>query len=558
MSPLAAPGVDAPGPPPPWITDGGRDAPMPHPLRYSSLLIVLHAFVLPARSEEARPRPTTRNVVLVTTDGLRWQEVFRRRRRGAAEQEGRRGRRLGRPPPEFWRETPEARREALLPFLWWTVARRGPGLRQPRQGSLARVTNGKNFSYPGYNELLTGSPDPRIDSNDKRPNPNVTVLEWLHAQARLPGQGGRVRVVGRVPVHPQRRAQRPPGQRRVDAARRDSPTESQALLNRLMADTAPDSGEQPPRRPHVPGRPGAPAPRHAPRAVRRLRRDRRVRARRPLRPVPARRPRRFDAALASSGTSCRRIPQYRGTTTLIVTTDHGRGEAPQGWRSHGEKVEGSEAIWIAVLGPDTPALGERSETAGRDPDPGRRHARRPARRGLQRRSTPGRPPDRGPRPAPGRRYRRTPARPLRRIAFGSCASQDRPQPIWDAVAATRPELFLMLGDNIYADTQDMDVMRAKYAQLAAMPGYQKLPSACRSWPPGTTTTSASTTAAPTTRRRSSRSGSSSTSSATPRTRRGASGRASTTPRSSAPRASGSRSSCSTPATSAARSRRRRP
>ena len=44
---------------------------------------------------------------------------------------------------------------------------------------MARVTNGHNFSYPGYNELLSGRADPRIDSNDKKPNPNVTVLEWL-------------------------------------------------------------------------------------------------------------------------------------------------------------------------------------------------------------------------------------------------------------------------------------------------------------------------------------------------------------------------------------------
>jgi alkaline phosphatase D len=43
---------------------------------------------------------------------------------------------------------------------------------------------------------------------------------------------------------------------------------------------------------------------------------------------------------------------------------------------------------------------------------------------------------------------------------------------------TRPELFLFLGDNIYADTEDMEVMRAKYAQLAAQPGFQKLRETC--------------------------------------------------------------------------------
>lgn len=65
-----------------------------------------------------------------------------------------------------------------------------------------------------------------------------------------------------------------------------------------------------------------------------------------------------------------------------------------------------------------------------------------------------------------------------RIAFGSCARQDRPQPIWEAIVETRPELFLFLGDNIYADTEDMEVMRAKYAQLAAQPGFQKLRETC--------------------------------------------------------------------------------
>ena len=66
------------------------------------------------------------------------------------------------------------------------------------------------------------------------------------------------------------------------------------------------------------------------------------------------------------------------------------------------------------------------------------------------------------------------AQPLSRIAFGSCATQARPQPIWNAVAATQPELILLLGDNIYGDTEDMDVMRAKYAKFAAMPGFKAL------------------------------------------------------------------------------------
>ncbi len=68
--------------------------------------------------------------------------------------------------------------------------------------------------------------------------------------------------------------------------------------------------------------------------------------------------------------------------------------------------------------------------------------------------------------------------PIHRIAFGSCASQERPQPIWQAIVATKPDLFIFLGDNIYGDTEDMEVMKAKYAKLAAKPGFQQLKQTC--------------------------------------------------------------------------------
>mgnify|MGYP001813981126 CR=1 FL=1 len=63
---------------------------------------------------------------------------------------------------------------------------------------------------------------------------------------------------------------------------------------------------------------------------------------------------------------------------------------------------------------------------------------------------------------------------LTQIAFGSCAHQDKEQPIWDAVLANNPDLFVFLGDNIYGDTENMDVLSEKYALLAAKPGFQAL------------------------------------------------------------------------------------
>jgi alkaline phosphatase D len=60
------------------------------------------------------------------------------------------------------------------------------------------------------------------------------------------------------------------------------------------------------------------------------------------------------------------------------------------------------------------------------------------------------------------------------IAFGSCAHQDKPQPIWQAIRAEQPEVFLFLGDNVYGDTHDMDTLRARYQRLGAKPHFDTL------------------------------------------------------------------------------------
>lgn len=66
------------------------------------------------------------------------------------------------------------------------------------------------------------------------------------------------------------------------------------------------------------------------------------------------------------------------------------------------------------------------------------------------------------------------AEPTRRIAFGSCAKQDKPQPIWEAILAAQPQSFVFLGDNIYGDSEDVEVLKAKYRLLDQQPGFERL------------------------------------------------------------------------------------
>ena len=65
------------------------------------------------------------------------------------------------------------------------------------------------------------------------------------------------------------------------------------------------------------------------------------------------------------------------------------------------------------------------------------------------------------------------------IAFGSCLKETRTQPIWESVIDSKPDVFVLLGDNIYGDTRDMDKLREKWKRFGVIEGFQKLRSNSR-------------------------------------------------------------------------------
>jgi hypothetical protein len=304
------------------------------------------------------PDPAT-HVLVVTMDGLRWQEVFGGLQ---AELSTKAAGGVGSAEPlqeRFGAATPAQRRERLLPFLWSTIATRGQVFGDPSRESHARVTNGLRFSYPGYNELLTGFPDPRINSNDKIPNPNVTVLEWLH---RRPGFDGRVAAFGSWELLPWIvNAERSGIHANGDGAPVARPaTDRDRLLNEFAADLPPYWGST---RFDAPTGFGALEylKTHRPRVLYVMlgETDEWAHGRRyDLYLDAAWRNDRFVQRLWETAQS---MPEYRGRTALIVATDHGRGDTASDWTSHGEKVPAADRIWMAALGPGVPPLGVRAK-----------------------------------------------------------------------------------------------------------------------------------------------------------------------------------------------------
>jgi len=315
-----------------------------------------------ATPAHAQSAPHTRNVVLIVSDGLRWQEVFTGADHALLnEAQGGIWDKEKDLRQEFWREDAGERRRALLHFLWNTVAVRGQIFGNQALGSVARVTIGLAFSYPGYNEMLTGHPDARINSNEFGPNPNVSVLEWLNM---LPDLHGKVSVyatwatfkdilnVARSHL---------PLQVGWDPPYHGSLTPRQELLNRLYESTTRlddedvynaflqvpllDSFDKQQPRVLFVGYGETDNWAHAGRYD-----------------LVLHRAHLFDRFVGELWERLQALPAYRDSTTFIITTDHGRGSGPVEWKEHGVEQKGSENIWIAVLGPDTAALGERSHT----------------------------------------------------------------------------------------------------------------------------------------------------------------------------------------------------
>ena len=182
------------------MTHGSRRGPGPvAALRLFVALIAFCCFAFLPGAHAAERLLKTQNVFLIISDGFRWQELFNGAEMDLMTEENGGVKDTNALRAQFWRKTAEERRQALLPFFWDQIAWRGQLFGNQNKGSVVTVTNGKKFSYPGYNEILTGAPDPRIDSNDKKPNANVTVFEWLNGRS---GLRNRVAVFGSWDVFP--------------------------------------------------------------------------------------------------------------------------------------------------------------------------------------------------------------------------------------------------------------------------------------------------------------------------------------------------------------------
>lgn len=326
-------------------------------MKRKNLLLLL--FIVSINSLCAQQQ--TQNIIIITTDGFRWQEVFKGMDTAIANNKEYNERDSEYIYKQYWNDDINERRKLLLPFLWTTIAEKGQVFGNRTKGSKVDNMNPYWFSYPGYSEIMTGFVDTAINKNSYPPNPHTTVLEFLNRQPKLKGKVaafGAWEAFDRILN--EERAQFPviSGFNPIGGK---TPTANEKMINKLLKDS------------YKPWREDECFDVFTHHAA--------------MEWLKTRKPRvlyiaygetdewahggqyrsyldaahQVDAWIKEIWDFVQKDPQYKNKTSLFITVDHGRGDIKkEEWTSHNDKIADSHEIWFAVLGPDTPVRGELS------------------------------------------------------------------------------------------------------------------------------------------------------------------------------------------------------
>lgn len=318
--------------------------------------IVLLLFLLNSILSNAQQ---VENIIVITTDGLRWQEMFAGMDSAIANDKKFNQGDSTYIYKKYWSENIKERREKLMPFVWSVVASKGQLYGNRNYGNNVNNANPHWFSYPGYSEIMTGYADPAINSNDFKPNPHLTVLEHLNQQPKLKGKVsafGAWEAFDRI-LNEKRSGI--PVASAYDKVGGKNPTDQQKLINNMLEDSY--------------------KPWHTDEcfdvfthyeALEELKinkpkvlyvaygeTDEWAHAGQYRSYLDA--AHQVDAWIKQIWDIVQNDPQYKNKTALIFTTDHGRGDKiKKEWTDHGSSIQGASEIWFAAMGPGISGKGE--------------------------------------------------------------------------------------------------------------------------------------------------------------------------------------------------------
>lgn len=302
----------------------------------------------------AKAQQKTENLIVVTLDGMRWEEVFggvdsalMNNPKFTQDKNGVKN--------TFWNDDVVERRKKLFPFLWSTINNEGQLYGNRKIGNNVNNANPYKFSYPGYNEIFTGYPDTAVNSNDKIWNKNINTLEFINQQK---GYEGKIAAFSTWDVIPYILNNKRNGiyvNADLDSLKFKTPQLS--LINDMQFLTANPIGSRLDAYTYFAGREYLKA--YKPKVLYIAFDETDDYAHAGSYDQYLKSAHAEDAMIRDLWNTIQSMPEYKNKTTLIVTCDHGRGDIKkENWQHHGQNIEDAGQIWIAAIGPDTKPTGE--------------------------------------------------------------------------------------------------------------------------------------------------------------------------------------------------------
>ncbi|WP_276503173.1 alkaline phosphatase family protein [Terrimonas pollutisoli] len=304
-------------------------------------------------SVNKQPAP---NLIIITVDGFRWQELF-----------------TGVDPslinntqytPDtatmkmlYWSDSEKERRQKLMPFLWSILAKKGQLYGNRQEGNKVNTANIYNFSYPGYNEILTGNTDLLVASNKRKLNSNTNVLEYLNTKEAFKGK---VVAFTSWDVFPYILNEERSGMlvnSGYESMGNANISDKQQLIDKVQAEAVYNKGGT--RHDQLTFLTAKEyLQQHRPRVLFLGLGETDEYAHSRRYDLYLEQANKIDRMLAELWHWIQTTPGYKDNTTILITTDHGRGSRRDKWSSHSSFIRGSSQTWLALLGPSIEPLGE--------------------------------------------------------------------------------------------------------------------------------------------------------------------------------------------------------
>jgi len=324
----------------------------------NKIACLLLALVLFFSNNTFAQNTSNKKIIVITTDGFRWQEVFKGLDKDILKFKPYQNGDSAKTAENFGGATFEESRKKLLPFIWTTISEKGQIHGNRNSGSLVDNANPYWFSYPGYSEILTGQVDTAVNSNEYAPNPNTNFFEYLNT---LPFYKGKVIAFGAWDAFKRILNEKRAGFPVINGTHVDEfllKDPQFKMVANLMKDTYQPFGEE-----ALDGFTNSLAlmylKSYKPNAMYISYGDTDELSHAGNYPEYLKAAHRFDNYIKAVYDFVNTDPSYKNNTIILITTDHGRGDIVKTqWTSHGQKIKDAHEIWYAMIGAGVKPLGE--------------------------------------------------------------------------------------------------------------------------------------------------------------------------------------------------------